>query len=406
MFPFGEELTHIQSLGFEFETMDMISVQKEGYDYTPQDYYYVIPIDVDGTHVKLTNDVIDKEIGKGKMETRMLYKNGIYFGNLSKPVNAEHTELHITFPTITRSDNCVSEYLQTVSKIFHKLFHYKEDEILQIKINQQHRNIVKILELVSSEEDHIDVFAKKQCGLFMKNGVMFENACWVPQMTFGVKLSSVVEVCEFLSRDTYFHSLFMEHNQKIKETLEGLDIFSRELHGWFLLVSFVFANMDEHYCGEKSHISFVPRHYFWEFYPFGEYDSTILEYFSTDEMKSTAMGKLVVNIFKFRERQSLVYHTRKHQICQNRNVVFTDIIDYDTSKEDEIAQCIRETPNVIGSNDEDTFEHNFGIRYVSVDTKKYQIIEPTCISGNPVILIEYRGFLHHFPNSYVQFSTN
>jgi len=403
MFRSGDKLKKILSLGFEFETMDMISVEKDGYDYTPQNYYYVIPIDVDGTHVKLTNDVIDKEIGKGKAEVQPLYKNGNYFGNLTRPMNAEHTELHITFPIITKSENCISEYLERSKETFHKLFHYNEEDILQIKINQQHRNIVKILELVTSEEDHIDVFTRKQCGLFMKNNVLFENACWVPQMTFGLRLSNVAEVCEFLCRGTPFHSLFIEHNKMVKELLEDLDIFSEQLHGWFMLVSFIFRNIDENYYGEKTHITFVPRHYFWEIYPFGEYDSTILDHFSSEEKRDTPIGKLIINIFRFRERQSLVYRSKKHQICQNRNVIFTDIIDYDETKELEILQCIRESANIINSNDEDITHDNFGIKYLFVDTKKYQIIEPTVICGDPIILIEYRGFLHHFNHSVIMF---
>lgn len=395
----SRELLNIESLGFEFETCNIVSVQKQNNDYIPQDYYYVIPIKVNGTNVTLTNDVIDDEIGKGEDKTLPLYKNGNIIGNIKRPKNAEHAELHITFPKIVASENCINEYLKKSASVFTKLFDNKHGETLELQVSEGKKKFIGIVHIENDKEDHIEVYNKKECALLMKNNIAFKDAVWVPQMTFGIKLSNVIETIEFLSRNTSYHEILVDEINKNKNLLDSIDSYYKELHSWLVLASLILRAEDENHHSEKTRVHFVPRHYFWEFFPFSG-DTKLFEW---SKNKTSSIARLINTTFLFSNRKPLVYQSKLHQLIQNFNPVHEDIIEYNDFDLNNIKEEIERTSNILSSKIHINNTKKYGIKKLFIDTKKYQLIEA---GVNPTILIEYRGFLHHFPDSVISFNNS
>lgn len=361
----------ILSIGFEFETMQMMSLIREQIFYT-QCYYYII--DLKNDHIKITNDVIDKEIGKGDDRVCKMFKDDQEYSKIKLPKNKEHTELHITFHEITSSNNSIENYLRIAIKKFISLFNNAESE--SVVITNRNYNLYKIT---------------KRSSVLMINNVNIYNANWVPQMTFSIKLEDLIDVCSFLCKNLS-NIAWNKAIQDSESFMKELDSNSIFLKNWLVITFYILNNCDSNYKCEKTEVLFVPRHYFWEFYPFDEsYDERIINI-----SENSLINKLIRNIYKFRMRRSLVYHPLKNRIVQNYNPILEDIIE--TNDNDEIIKSeLEKCSYEITQFKEECDPCVYNTKRIYIDTKKYEM-------PNSNILIEFRGFLHYFNDMTLNFS--
>lgn len=389
----------IYSVGFEFETSQMLSVLNIKDKFITQDYFYVIPKDIDDCHIKLTNDVIDEEIGKHKCSFGDVYttkKEGYkYLTKIKMPMNAEHTELHLTYYDIKRSNDFINEYILKSKEILYSLFNNKSTKYLI----EHFKDDVKITNLMSYIEFK-DMECPKKCGVFIMNKINIENCKFVPQMTFSVELKDLLDVCNSLVIDTVCYSYWNYSVNNAKDLMKKLKIKSDRLLGFLSLAYFILDNSDENYKCKKTELCFIARHYFWEFYPYSEeYDSVLKSFVINDNSK---ISILIRNIFKFSQRKTLKYVNVFNRIVQNFNPLLEDIMEYDEIHEKDILNDISNLDFKVDMFEKEIYPCKYDTKSIFVDTKKYQLIKRKIENEEKeLILIEFRGFLHYFKDNYI-----
>lgn len=237
---------YITSIGFELETNDMISLLKlNDTKYRELRYHEVIDIsDV----MTLTNDSSDF------IETH----NVIYHNDRIKikiTSEDEHTEFHMTFKQIKPSSNIIIEKFKESSEIIQRWFNHASCE-----------------------------YVGERC---LYNGVLFcnpnktiSNAKFVTQMTFGVKLENLIQVCDYILRNQMVYFIWQNRMSEIEVFITLCNISSDKLKNWIRIAYYCLEDTNSLMQIDKLCLSFIPRHFFYEFFPHDCVNPSFYEYIS------------------------------------------------------------------------------------------------------------------------------